>query len=58
MKKTELNFDFLAYQECCQEKIYKEIQTLSYQEQIQYYQELIAHSNLEKSWNSIKINRL
>ncbi|NJL89911.1 MAG: hypothetical protein HC916_09095 [Coleofasciculaceae cyanobacterium SM2_1_6] len=57
MKKTELNFDFLAHQELCQEKIYKEIQTFSYQEQIQYYHELIANSTLEKFWNSIKTKK-
>lgn len=58
MKKTKLNFDFMAHQERCQEEIYKAIHALPHQEQIQYYQELIIHSHLDKLINSIKDNRV
>lgn len=46
MKKTDLNFDFMAHKERCQEEIYEAIHTLSYQEQIRYYQERVAQSDL------------
>ncbi|WP_204102372.1 MULTISPECIES: hypothetical protein [Spirulina sp. CCY15215] len=54
MKTTELDFDFMAHREHCQEKIYKDIHSLTYQEQIKYYQSLIAKSSLGKLWQSLQ----
>ncbi|MGK7925834.1 MAG: hypothetical protein AB4290_11400 [Spirulina sp.] len=54
MKTTELDFDFMAHREYLQEKIYKDIHSLAYQEQIEYYQALIAKSSLGKLWQSLQ----
>lgn len=53
MKKTELDSDFMAHKERCQDKIYTEIQILSHQEQIQYYHELVEQSRLGQWLRSI-----
>ncbi|MBP0021661.1 MAG: hypothetical protein J7647_29410 [Cyanobacteria bacterium SBLK] len=54
MKKTELDFDFTVHRADLQEKIYKEIHSLTYQEQIEYYQSLIVQSSLGKFWQSLQ----
>lgn len=54
MKTPELDFDFMAHRADLQEKIYKEIHSLTYQEQIEYYRSLIVKSSLGKLWQSLQ----